>query len=215
MTDPPTDDTEAREADAPGTNGAKHRAPLHGHTGDVPSDKALSDTALIDVLAGPAFRRHRDTLFVHPSRAPRGDGLLHHHPAHRRIPLIDYTAVCLCLIVCPLVIFKDPSRHLRSWRSRALSARARTAPNGRMDSVSHRLAVSLGPYVACGMCSVAPAARAKAASVAAEAGNGPAVFLGVKTKRARVRMAILGCWSGRGAQCSRQRRASRRNLTSK
>eukprot|EP00962_Isochrysis_galbana_P015021 scaffold4301_cov115-Isochrysis_galbana.AAC.4 len=23
---------------------------------------------------------------VHPSRAPRGDGLLHHHPAHRRIP---------------------------------------------------------------------------------------------------------------------------------
>eukprot|EP00962_Isochrysis_galbana_P010486 scaffold2899_cov106-Isochrysis_galbana.AAC.3 len=74
---------------------------------------------------------------VHPSRAPRGDGLLHHHPAHRRIPLIDYAAVCLCLIVCPLVIFKDPSRHLRSWRSRALSARARTAPNGRMDSVSH------------------------------------------------------------------------------
>eukprot|EP00962_Isochrysis_galbana_P025909 scaffold8006_cov113-Isochrysis_galbana.AAC.8 len=58
-------------------------------------------------------------------------------PAHRRIPLIDYTAVCLCLIVCPLVIFKDPSRHLRSWRSCALSARARTAPNGRMDSVSH------------------------------------------------------------------------------
>ena len=76
---------------------------------------------------------------VHPSRAPRGDGLLHHHPAHRhrRIPLIDYTAVCLCLIVCPLVIFKDPSRHLRSWRSCASSARARTAPNGRMDSVSH------------------------------------------------------------------------------
>eukprot|EP00962_Isochrysis_galbana_P052711 scaffold24178_cov100-Isochrysis_galbana.AAC.2 len=41
------------------------------------------------------------------------------------------------LIVCPLVIFKDPSRHLRSWRSCASSARARTAPNGRMDSVSH------------------------------------------------------------------------------
>lgn len=41
------------------------------------------------------------------------------------------------MIVCPLVIFKDPSRHLRSWRSRALSARARTAPDGRMDSVSH------------------------------------------------------------------------------
>eukprot|EP00962_Isochrysis_galbana_P018180 scaffold5233_cov127-Isochrysis_galbana.AAC.8 len=44
MTDPPIDDTEAREQDAPGTNGAKQRAPVHGHTGDVPSDKALSDT---------------------------------------------------------------------------------------------------------------------------------------------------------------------------
>eukprot|EP00962_Isochrysis_galbana_P021722 scaffold6416_cov113-Isochrysis_galbana.AAC.6 len=43
MTDPPTDDTEAREQDAPGTTGAKHRAPLHGHTGAVPPDKALSD----------------------------------------------------------------------------------------------------------------------------------------------------------------------------
>eukprot|EP00962_Isochrysis_galbana_P043400 scaffold16508_cov108-Isochrysis_galbana.AAC.3 len=43
MTDPPTDDTEAREPDAPGTTDAKHRAPLHGHTGGVPSDKALSD----------------------------------------------------------------------------------------------------------------------------------------------------------------------------
>eukprot|EP00962_Isochrysis_galbana_P013154 scaffold3762_cov118-Isochrysis_galbana.AAC.1 len=44
MTDPPTDDTEAREQDAPGTTDAKHRAPVHGHTGDVPSHKALSDT---------------------------------------------------------------------------------------------------------------------------------------------------------------------------
>eukprot|EP00962_Isochrysis_galbana_P020828 scaffold6111_cov107-Isochrysis_galbana.AAC.8 len=45
MTEPPIDDTEARdrEQDAPGTNGAKHRAPLHGHTGAVPPDKALSD----------------------------------------------------------------------------------------------------------------------------------------------------------------------------
>eukprot|EP00962_Isochrysis_galbana_P035009 scaffold11930_cov168-Isochrysis_galbana.AAC.2 len=62
-------------------------------------------------------------------------------PAHRRIPLIDYTAVCLCLIVCPLVIFKDPSRHLRSWRSCASSARARTAPNGRMWTRFHRIIV--------------------------------------------------------------------------
>eukprot|EP00962_Isochrysis_galbana_P040313 scaffold14582_cov108-Isochrysis_galbana.AAC.16 len=45
MTDPPPiEDTEAREQDAPGTTDAKHRAPLHGHTGDVPPDKALSDT---------------------------------------------------------------------------------------------------------------------------------------------------------------------------
>eukprot|EP00962_Isochrysis_galbana_P027754 scaffold8736_cov114-Isochrysis_galbana.AAC.10 len=44
MTDPPIDDTQAREPDAPGTNDAKHRAPLHGHTGEVPPDKALSDT---------------------------------------------------------------------------------------------------------------------------------------------------------------------------
>eukprot|EP00962_Isochrysis_galbana_P005978 scaffold1615_cov103-Isochrysis_galbana.AAC.4 len=44
MTDPPIDDTEAREQDAPGTTDAKHRAPVHGHTGGVPSDKALSDT---------------------------------------------------------------------------------------------------------------------------------------------------------------------------
>eukprot|EP00962_Isochrysis_galbana_P011666 scaffold3287_cov103-Isochrysis_galbana.AAC.1 len=34
MTDPPTDHTEAREPDAPGTNDAKQRAPVHGHTGD-------------------------------------------------------------------------------------------------------------------------------------------------------------------------------------
>eukprot|EP00962_Isochrysis_galbana_P031939 scaffold10458_cov107-Isochrysis_galbana.AAC.1 len=44
MTDPPTYDTEAREPDAPDPTDAKHHAPLHGHTGGVPSDKALSDT---------------------------------------------------------------------------------------------------------------------------------------------------------------------------
>eukprot|EP00962_Isochrysis_galbana_P028825 scaffold9150_cov120-Isochrysis_galbana.AAC.6 len=45
MTDSPIDDTVAREQDAPGTTDAKHRAPVHGHTGDVPSHKhkALSD----------------------------------------------------------------------------------------------------------------------------------------------------------------------------
>eukprot|EP00962_Isochrysis_galbana_P023462 scaffold7099_cov131-Isochrysis_galbana.AAC.6 len=44
MTDPPTDDTEAREPDAPDPTDAKHHTPLHGHTGGVPSDKALSDS---------------------------------------------------------------------------------------------------------------------------------------------------------------------------
>eukprot|EP00962_Isochrysis_galbana_P041471 scaffold15242_cov138-Isochrysis_galbana.AAC.3 len=46
VTDPPTDDTEAQEQDAPDTTGVKHGAPLHGHTGAVPPDKALSDTPL-------------------------------------------------------------------------------------------------------------------------------------------------------------------------
>eukprot|EP00962_Isochrysis_galbana_P038805 scaffold13829_cov128-Isochrysis_galbana.AAC.3 len=44
MTDPPIDNTQAREQDAPGTHDAKRRAPVHGHTGDVPHDKALSNT---------------------------------------------------------------------------------------------------------------------------------------------------------------------------
>eukprot|EP00962_Isochrysis_galbana_P040154 scaffold14521_cov121-Isochrysis_galbana.AAC.2 len=44
MIDPPIDDTQAREPDAPGTNDAKQRAPVHGHTGAVPPDKALSDS---------------------------------------------------------------------------------------------------------------------------------------------------------------------------
>eukprot|EP00962_Isochrysis_galbana_P033235 scaffold11084_cov118-Isochrysis_galbana.AAC.2 len=49
MTDTPIDHTQAREQDAPDTHDAKRQAPVHGHTGDVPSDKALSDSA-----AGPA-----------------------------------------------------------------------------------------------------------------------------------------------------------------
>eukprot|EP00962_Isochrysis_galbana_P022479 scaffold6725_cov117-Isochrysis_galbana.AAC.4 len=52
MTDPPTDDTEAREPDAPDPTDAKHHAPLHGHTGGVPSDKALSDSAMLLTLDG-------------------------------------------------------------------------------------------------------------------------------------------------------------------
>eukprot|EP00962_Isochrysis_galbana_P024237 scaffold7414_cov119-Isochrysis_galbana.AAC.1 len=47
MTDPPIDITQAREQDAPGTHDAKRQAPVHGHTGDLPSDKALSDTCLV------------------------------------------------------------------------------------------------------------------------------------------------------------------------
>eukprot|EP00962_Isochrysis_galbana_P030117 scaffold9733_cov108-Isochrysis_galbana.AAC.1 len=61
MTDPPTDDTEAREQDAPDPTGAKHRAPLHGHTGAVPLDKALSDTQAVVVHAArtPPLRYRR------------------------------------------------------------------------------------------------------------------------------------------------------------
>eukprot|EP00962_Isochrysis_galbana_P060136 scaffold34218_cov175-Isochrysis_galbana.AAC.1 len=56
MTDPPIDDTQAWEPDAPGTNDAKQRAPVHGHTGAVPPDKALSDTrgrSWTDVVQSP------------------------------------------------------------------------------------------------------------------------------------------------------------------
>eukprot|EP00962_Isochrysis_galbana_P014016 scaffold3987_cov118-Isochrysis_galbana.AAC.5 len=67
MTDPPTNDTEAREQDAPGTNGAKQRAPVHGHTGDVPPDKALSDTERIGFREGCAVRVRRRCLRI-PSR---------------------------------------------------------------------------------------------------------------------------------------------------
>jgi len=33
--------------DAPDPTDAEHHAPLHGHTGAVPSDKALSDTGVL------------------------------------------------------------------------------------------------------------------------------------------------------------------------
>eukprot|EP00962_Isochrysis_galbana_P016739 scaffold4799_cov115-Isochrysis_galbana.AAC.6 len=42
-----TDDTEGREPDARDPTDAKHHTPLHGHTGGVPSDKALSDTNVV------------------------------------------------------------------------------------------------------------------------------------------------------------------------
>eukprot|EP00962_Isochrysis_galbana_P042642 scaffold16010_cov110-Isochrysis_galbana.AAC.1 len=64
MTDPSIDDTEAREQDAPGTTDAKHRAPVHGHTGDVPSDKALSDR-------GAAARAGRTSKNLPRGHAPQ------------------------------------------------------------------------------------------------------------------------------------------------
>eukprot|EP00962_Isochrysis_galbana_P042651 scaffold16013_cov153-Isochrysis_galbana.AAC.1 len=67
MTDSPIDDTEAREQDAPGTTDAKHRAPVHGHTGDVPSDKALSDSCAV---GGSSCVR--GGLFLYTLRAPAG-----------------------------------------------------------------------------------------------------------------------------------------------
>eukprot|EP00962_Isochrysis_galbana_P031615 scaffold10295_cov116-Isochrysis_galbana.AAC.7 len=65
MTDSPIDDTEAREQDAPGTTDAKHRAPVHGHTGDVPFDKALSDIA---IAAGADNRPTGPAGYDDPSR---------------------------------------------------------------------------------------------------------------------------------------------------
>eukprot|EP00962_Isochrysis_galbana_P027474 scaffold8631_cov108-Isochrysis_galbana.AAC.14 len=56
MTDPPIDDTQAREQDAPGTNDAKQRAPVHGHTGGVPPDKALSDIEVPRLMPSPPAR---------------------------------------------------------------------------------------------------------------------------------------------------------------
>eukprot|EP00962_Isochrysis_galbana_P025873 scaffold8003_cov115-Isochrysis_galbana.AAC.1 len=44
MTDPPIDNTQAREQDAPGTHDAKRRAPVHGHTGDLPLPTRHSPT---------------------------------------------------------------------------------------------------------------------------------------------------------------------------
>eukprot|EP00962_Isochrysis_galbana_P026584 scaffold8259_cov146-Isochrysis_galbana.AAC.1 len=55
MTDPPIDHTQAREQDAPGTHDAKRRAPVHGHTGDVPHDKALSDRLGLVLYIGPGW----------------------------------------------------------------------------------------------------------------------------------------------------------------
>eukprot|EP00962_Isochrysis_galbana_P053515 scaffold24964_cov101-Isochrysis_galbana.AAC.1 len=79
MTDSPIDDTVAREQDTPGTTDAKHRAPVHGHTGGVPSDKALSDTrsmapaaatwSLILTPTGLSRTRPRAIAFVCQLRA--------------------------------------------------------------------------------------------------------------------------------------------------
>eukprot|EP00962_Isochrysis_galbana_P005324 scaffold1447_cov115-Isochrysis_galbana.AAC.3 len=77
MTDPPIDDTEAREPDAPGTTDAKHRALVHGHTGDVPSHKALSDSTATASRKGsapcelPCSARGRPSLCTSVSRKPR------------------------------------------------------------------------------------------------------------------------------------------------
>eukprot|EP00962_Isochrysis_galbana_P007460 scaffold2015_cov92-Isochrysis_galbana.AAC.4 len=57
MTDPPTNNTEAREPDAPDPTDAKLHAPLHGHTGAVPPDKALSDRDVSVHLLGRSFSR--------------------------------------------------------------------------------------------------------------------------------------------------------------
>eukprot|EP00962_Isochrysis_galbana_P006597 scaffold1764_cov139-Isochrysis_galbana.AAC.2 len=76
MTDPSIDDdTEAREQVAPGTTDAKHQAPVHGHTGGVPSHKALSD-----IFA--ARQRRRDLEW--PQAQATGNALRREQAAIRR-----------------------------------------------------------------------------------------------------------------------------------
>eukprot|EP00962_Isochrysis_galbana_P033901 scaffold11423_cov123-Isochrysis_galbana.AAC.4 len=55
MTDPPIDDTEAREPDAPDPTDAKHHAPLHGHTGAVPPYSLVPpDKEALSATPGPS-----------------------------------------------------------------------------------------------------------------------------------------------------------------
>jgi len=55
MTDPPTENTEDREPDAPDPTGSESHTPRHGHAGGVPPDKALSDNG-VPVCGGPGVR---------------------------------------------------------------------------------------------------------------------------------------------------------------
>eukprot|EP00962_Isochrysis_galbana_P038069 scaffold13448_cov109-Isochrysis_galbana.AAC.8 len=70
MTDPPIDLTQAREQDAPGTHDAKRQAPVHGHTGDLPSDKALSDNDGPCAAQGPKKDPAEDRRPQGPAQDP-------------------------------------------------------------------------------------------------------------------------------------------------
>eukprot|EP00962_Isochrysis_galbana_P045252 scaffold17751_cov227-Isochrysis_galbana.AAC.3 len=59
MTDPPTDDREDREPDAPDPTDSESHTPLHGPTGGVPSDTALSDTVARQLATFGLWRRRR------------------------------------------------------------------------------------------------------------------------------------------------------------
>eukprot|EP00962_Isochrysis_galbana_P052710 scaffold24178_cov100-Isochrysis_galbana.AAC.1 len=56
MTDPPTDDTEIREPDAPDPTGSESHTPRHGHTGGVHRDKAHSPTPVCRPAPQPRQR---------------------------------------------------------------------------------------------------------------------------------------------------------------
>eukprot|EP00962_Isochrysis_galbana_P004599 scaffold1252_cov124-Isochrysis_galbana.AAC.2 len=140
MTDPPADDTEAREQDAPDTTGAKHRAPLHGHTGAVPPDKALSDTR-----SGPIPIHHTHGPMA-PTAAKNGWG---RHPSGR------VHAACPC--PCPLTCDASGGRRarnprlaalIRKWvrststygrRQRACAAPTRACPKARLTALKIRV----------------------------------------------------------------------------
>eukprot|EP00962_Isochrysis_galbana_P054164 scaffold25695_cov145-Isochrysis_galbana.AAC.1 len=69
------------------------RAPLVRPADFFLSIRSASGRMRLDTLLSPG--RLLGFPIVHPSRAPRGDGVLHHHPAHRRIPLIIPRCACV------------------------------------------------------------------------------------------------------------------------
>eukprot|EP00962_Isochrysis_galbana_P008312 scaffold2279_cov116-Isochrysis_galbana.AAC.2 len=122
MTDPPIDDTQAREPDAPGTHDAKLRAPVHGHThtGDVPPDKALSDRPARGLsLCLPCVcvcaTCCRNMAYV-PSSAPAPRSKT---PCARRRRMRSRRAICALAYLCLHHVYSRYTAHagLRAMRT--------------------------------------------------------------------------------------------------